>query len=63
MLTCSSPGCSGFIEVFEADPDKFRALNPANGWGDYDGFLTALHDIRRWLTGRIADNLDLDWWL
>lgn len=20
-------------------PDKFKKLNPANGWGDYDGLL------------------------
>lgn len=24
------------------DPDAFRALNPTNGWGDYDGFLGVL---------------------
>ncbi len=22
-----------------ADPGKFKAFNPANGWGDYDGFV------------------------
>lgn len=27
------------------DPDAFRALNPPNGWGDYDG---ALRFLREW---------------
>lgn len=22
-----------------ADPEKFKLLNPSNGWGDYDGFV------------------------
>jgi hypothetical protein len=35
-----------------ADPDRFKALNPPNGWGDYDGaveFVTDLRDMcARW---------------
>lgn len=27
------------LERLRAEPDKFRALNPSNGWGDYDGFI------------------------
>jgi hypothetical protein len=27
------------LELLRAEPDKFRALNPSNGWGDYDGFI------------------------
>ena len=27
------------LEKLKQDPDKFKALNPANGWGDYDGFV------------------------
>ena len=27
------------VAAMEADPDKFRALNPPNGLGDYDGAL------------------------
>lgn len=23
----------------EADPDRFKAFNPANGWGDYEGLV------------------------
>jgi hypothetical protein len=25
------------ITQLEADPDKYRAMNPPNGWGSYDG--------------------------
>lgn len=27
------------IQRLEADPERFKALNPSNGWGDYDGLL------------------------
>jgi hypothetical protein len=34
------------ITELQADPEKYRALNPANGWGDYDSFLAILVDMR-----------------
>ena len=30
------------IEAMKAHPDKYRAMNPSNGWGDYDGALAYL---------------------
>ena len=27
------------LAILEADPDRFRAFNPANGWGDYEGLV------------------------
>lgn len=27
------------LRLLRADPDRFKALNPPNGWGDYDGFV------------------------
>jgi len=27
------------LERLRADPAKYRALNPPNGWGDYDGLV------------------------
>jgi|SRR5215475_11939134 len=35
------------IETLKADPDKFKAFNPSNGWGDYDDFV-------RWLENYLA---------
>jgi hypothetical protein len=34
------------IKGMEADPPRFRAMNPPNGWGDYDGFLDMLRKMR-----------------
>jgi hypothetical protein len=34
------------IKGLEADPERFRAMNPENGWGDYDRLLKVLHDMR-----------------
>lgn len=25
------------VSAMEGEPERFRALNPANGWGDYEG--------------------------
>lgn len=34
------------IRRMEADPERFKALNPPNGWGDYDGALRFLRNLR-----------------
>lgn len=34
------------IDGLEADPGRFRALNPSNGWGDYDSLLGVLREMR-----------------
>lgn len=36
----------GIIRTMEADPPKYRALNPENGWGDYDRVLVVLREMR-----------------
>lgn len=47
-----APGADGkaylsqIIEGLEADPERFRAMNPANGWGSYDGLLRVLCGMR-----------------
>src|SRR5437868_1661403 len=32
------------IAKMEADPEKYRAFNPKNGWGSYEGFLQWLKE-------------------
>lgn len=34
------------VRGLEADPERFRAMNPENGWGDYDSLLKTLTDMR-----------------
>ena len=34
------------IESLEAEPDRFRAMNPENGWGDYDSLVKVLTAMR-----------------
>jgi len=34
------------IKGMEADPARFRAMNPENGWGSYDSLLTVLREMR-----------------
>lgn len=29
----------GVLDTMAQDPDRFRAMNPPNGWGDYDKCL------------------------
>jgi hypothetical protein len=32
------------LTALKADPDRFRALNPENGWGDYEGLVRFVED-------------------
>jgi len=34
------------ITGLEADPRRYRAMNPANGWGSYDSLLVVLREMR-----------------
>ena len=27
------------LELLRSDPERFKAFNPPNGWGDYDGLV------------------------
>lgn len=29
--------CAKVLAAFNADPETYRALNPKNGWGDFEG--------------------------
>lgn len=33
------------VARMEAEPDAYREMNPANGWGDYEGALRYLRDL------------------
>jgi hypothetical protein len=35
------------IRSLEAEPETYVAMNPENGWGDYDGLLKVLRDMCR----------------
>lgn len=34
------------VAAMEADPERFRAMNPENGWGRYESALEFLRSIR-----------------
>lgn len=38
--------CSAILEAFAADPGKFRAMNPENGWGDFEGAREFIRKIQ-----------------
>ena len=46
------PGAEGkallerIITGLEADPERYRAMNPPNGWGDYGTLLKVLREMR-----------------
>lgn len=39
------PNLKNGIKAMEWNPDEFMALNPKNGWGNYDDFLLCLKNI------------------
>jgi len=32
------------LKLLESDPERFKAFNPKNGWGDYDGLVDFVAD-------------------
>ena len=46
-MTCqeSLPKLEKFRDALKADPEKFKKMNPDNGWGDYDSFLKAIEEL------------------
>jgi hypothetical protein len=42
------PVLDGAIKDMEARPYHYTAMNPSNGWGNYDGALDVLKKIRMW---------------
>lgn len=41
----SIPILEQVISALEKSPEKFKAMNPENGWGSYDGFLQFLKEL------------------
>lgn len=35
------------LALLLTDPDRFKKLNPPNGWGDYDGLVSFVDDYRK----------------
>lgn len=51
------PALEAGIEAMVADPARFRALNPPNGWGKYEGLLDLAVGVlcvaREWPEARV----------
>lgn len=53
-----APLLAAAIAAMEAEPDTYRAMNPENGWGDYDTLVAALQKL---LTGFQANPHMIVW--
>lgn len=42
----SLPALERAVATLEADPAKYEAMNPKNGWGSYEGALNYLRQLR-----------------
>lgn len=51
----------GVARALRADPDRFKAMNPPNGWGDYDVAVKFVEDFRDAL--RDHPNVRIEAWL
>lgn len=40
------PDLQRAVAAMEADPDKYEAMGPTNGWGGYEGAHRYLRDLR-----------------
>ena len=41
------PMLASAVENLQKNPNKYRAMNPENGWGDYDSFLLYVEKLLR----------------
>lgn len=39
------PALRRSLEMLRAEPDEYRRLNPANGWGSYEGLVEAVESM------------------
>ena len=46
----AKPILEAAIKNMESAPDKYKALNPPNKWGDYEGALQLLKTLLQWCT-------------
>lgn len=64
--TCekAAPILAKAVAVMEAEPDRMRQWEPANGWGDYEGALKYLRTVAE-SAGRFAPlpGACLRWWV
>lgn len=37
--------CCVILAAFNGNPSKYRAMNPSNGWGDFEGARTFIQEI------------------
>lgn len=44
-----APKFRAAIQDMEAHPEVYRAMNPPNGWGDFDSFLPLLREFAEFL--------------
>ena len=42
----ATPFLDSILTKFNAEPETYRAMNPDNGWGDFDSFRTILERMR-----------------
>lgn len=43
------------IHGLETFPEQYRAMNPSNGWGDYDSLLQVLREMKKASDGACCD--------
>ena len=45
LLSDTLPKFQAMLENLESNPEKYRAMNPENGWGDYDRLCALWREI------------------
>lgn len=45
LVADTLPKFQAMVENLEANPEKYRAMNPKNGWGNYDSLVSLWHRI------------------
>ena len=62
LVSETLPKFQAMLENLEANPEKYRAMNPENGWGDYDRLCTLWREILPRAKEIVESIPNATWW-
>ena len=63
LVADTLPKFQAMVDNLEANPEKYRAMNPENGWGDYDRLCAKWREEILPRAKEIAESVpNATWW-
>jgi hypothetical protein len=62
LVSETLPKFEAMLANLEADPEKYRAMNPSNGWGSYDSLCKKWREILPRAKEIVESVPNATWW-